>query len=57
MSAAAFRPTAADFAQVVAARQTHVLSRPSLSYWQDAWRRLRQNNRSLISKWNLIAIG
>jgi oligopeptide transport system permease protein len=57
MSAAAFRPTAADFAQVVAARQTQVLSRPSLSYWQDAWRRLRQNNRSLISLWIVIALG
>lgn len=25
------------------------LSRPSLSYWQDAWRRLRKNKQSLIS--------
>ena len=32
------------------------ISRPSLSYWQDSWRRLRVNRRALISLYLLIAL-
>jgi oligopeptide transport system permease protein len=57
VSAAGFQPRAADFTKVVAVRQTDGLSRPSLSYWQDAWRRLRRNIRAVISLWIVIALG
>jgi oligopeptide transport system permease protein len=45
-----------DFTRVAAARPTEVLSRPSLSYWQDAWRRLKRNARALFSLWLVIAL-
>jgi oligopeptide transport system permease protein len=32
------------------------LSRPSLSYWQDAWIRLKQNTRAIISLYIVIAL-
>jgi oligopeptide transport system permease protein len=37
------------FEPVVAAAAKQQISRPSLSYWQDAWRRLKRNPRALIS--------
>jgi oligopeptide transport system permease protein len=37
------------FEPVVAAAAKQQISRPSLSYWQDAWRRLQRNPRALIS--------
>ncbi len=49
MSAAPFEPTAGDFAKVDIARAAHTISRPSLSYWQDAWQRLRRNRRAMAS--------
>jgi oligopeptide transport system permease protein len=56
MSAAAFQPAAADFAKVIAARPTQTLSRPSLSYWQDAWRRLKRNHRAAGSLGIVLAL-
>lgn len=32
------------------------ISRPSLSYWQDAWRRLKKNTRAIISLYIIIAL-
>ncbi len=32
------------------------ISRPSLSYWEDAWRRLKQNRRALISLYIIVAL-
>ncbi len=49
MSAVPFEPVPGDFARVAAARPTQSLTRPSLSYWQDAWRRLKRNRRALLS--------
>jgi oligopeptide transport system permease protein len=46
-----------DFEPVHAERETQTISRPSLSYWQDAMRRLRQNPRALFSLYLLIALG
>ena len=57
MSTAEWQPQAADFTKVEVARQTQGLPRPSLSYWQDAWRRLRRNGRAVISLWMVIALG
>ena len=50
-----FGPT--DFEPVTAARSAETIPRPSLSYWQDAWRRLKENKRALISLYIVIALG
>ena len=47
---------AADFEPIHADREVHVLSRPSLSYWQDAWVRLQANRRALISLYIVIGL-
>ena len=41
--------TAADFSPPSALEEKHGISRPSLSYWQDAWIRLKTNKRALTS--------
>jgi oligopeptide transport system permease protein len=33
-----------------------VISRPSLSYWQDAWLRLKANRRALISLYLVLGL-
>ena len=55
MNASGRRPSE-DFAPVVVARQVHALSRPSLSYWQDAGRRLRKNTSASASLGVVIAL-
>ena len=60
MSSAATAPAAfddRDFEPVVAARSVQRIARPSQSYWQDAWRRLKRNRRALISLYLLVALG
>jgi oligopeptide transport system permease protein len=42
-------PVAGDFSPARASHKAQELSRPSLSYWQDAWRRLKSNRRALAS--------
>ncbi len=49
MSQAELRFEPADFEPVIVERKTQTISRPSLSYWQDAWRRLKANRRALVS--------
>jgi oligopeptide transport system permease protein len=49
MSGSAPGFTPADFEPAVVERRTQRISRPSLSYWQDAWRRLKLNRRAMIS--------
>jgi oligopeptide transport system permease protein len=56
MSVAGVEFHVADFDPVVAARETQTISRPSLSYWQDAWRRLKQNTRASVSLSIVIAL-
>lgn len=46
-----------DFEPVTVERQTQSISRPSLSYWQDAWRRLKANRRALTSLYIVVALG
>ena len=41
--------TALSFEPVRIERDVEIVSRPSLSYWQDAWIRLKANTRALIS--------
>lgn len=56
MNAAAPTLTQSDFDKVTVERQTQTLSRPSLSYWQDAWRRLKKNRRAHVSLWIVLAL-
>ena len=37
-------------------RDVETVSRPSLSYWQDAWIRLKANRRALISLYLVVAL-
>ena len=48
--------TAAGFEPVHVDRQVQKLTRPSLSYWQDAWRRLKANRRAFISLYIVIGL-
>ena len=49
MQATPYTPRGGDFDRVEVQGEIQAISRPSLSYWQDAWRRLKQNRRALIS--------
>jgi oligopeptide transport system permease protein len=49
LPATAFEPVQVD-------RQIQKLTRPSLSYWQDAWRRLKANRRAFFSLQIVIAL-
>ena len=48
--------TALSFERVEATRDVETISRPSLSYWQDAWIRLKANKRALLSLYLVIAL-
>ena len=47
---------ALDFSPVGTEREVHTLSRPSLSYWKDAWLRLKANRRALVSLFLVIGL-
>lgn len=46
----------ADFLPLEAENQGELITRPSLSYWQDAGRRLKKNVRALISLYLIAAL-
>jgi len=46
-----------SFERTRAISRTEVTTRPSLSYWQDAWRRFKVNPRSLISLYIVATLG
>mgnify|MGYP006158062663 CR=1 FL=1 len=48
--------TAADFTPVTVEREVQSISRPSLSYWRDAWLRLKKNRRALISLFIVVGL-
>ena len=48
---------ALSFERVSVSRDVETISRPSLSYWQDAWVRLKANTRALISLYIVIGLG
>ncbi|MEM1434864.1 MAG: ABC transporter permease [Pseudomonadota bacterium] len=56
MSETNLAPSAADFAPLHQKAAAQGLSRPSLSYWQDAWQRLKKNGRAVASGWIIIAM-
>ena len=43
-----------DFTPLARAQNVNVISRPSLSYWQDAWIRLKANRRAITSLYIII---
>ena len=45
-----------DFQPVVQEVQCEALARPSLSYWQDAWIRLKKNTRAIISLYIVLGL-
>ena len=49
--------TALSFEPVRIDRDVETISRPSLSYWQDAWVRLKANRRALVSLYLVIGLG
>ncbi len=52
----AFAPALADFAPAPARQKMDTISRPSLSYWQDAWQRLKINKRALVSLYLVLGL-
>lgn len=56
MSAVSSGISPADFRPVERARETQAILRPSLSYWQDAWRRLQLNRRAIVSLYLIAAL-
>ncbi len=56
MSEQSHKFTQLDFAPLDHREDHESIARPSLSYWQDAWRRLKQNTRAIISMYILIAL-
>ena len=44
-----FHPELSDFERATVQSDIEQISRPSLSYWQDAWVRLKKNTRALVS--------
>lgn len=53
---AEYSPTAEDFQPLTQARDAERIDRPSLSYWQDVWRRLRINTRALVSLYIVLGL-
>jgi len=45
-----------DFTPLRGYREVQAISRPSLSYWQDAWIRLKANKRALASLYIVMAL-
>lgn len=48
--------SASDFQSLESHRELQQISRPSLSYWQDAWIRLKANRRALVSLYIVIGL-
>lgn len=51
-----YEPVRTDFEPLESDEHVEQISRPSLSYWQDAWVRLRQNTRATISLGIIIVL-
>ena len=51
-----FHPGVEDFARVETGIPVEQISRPSLSYWQDVWIRLKKNTRATVSLYIVAAL-
>src|SRR5690606_33633167 len=56
MSAQAEHISSDDFAPAGPRTSAERLTRPSLSYWQDAWRRLKRNRRAYASLYLVVGL-
>ena len=45
-----FKPVAKDI------ESAEAIVRPSVTYWQDAWRRLKQNRLAMVGLWVIVVI-
>jgi len=54
--ASPYKPGPGDFAPNTSNVHVEQISRPSLSYWEDAWIRLKKNTRALISLYIVIGL-
>ncbi|MGI9322604.1 MAG: hypothetical protein ACR2PJ_03380, partial [Pseudomonadales bacterium] len=52
-----FEPAGDSFKPAVRGSDAPQIARPSLSYWQDAWARLRKNNRAILSLGIIVLLG
>ncbi len=53
---ALYNPQAGDFERVTVTGDIQQLTRPSLSFWQDAWVRLKKNKRAMASLFIVVAL-
>ena len=53
---ASYDPGVADFSPATARGRATGITRPSLSYWSDAWLRLTHNRRALVSLWIVVSL-
>jgi oligopeptide transport system permease protein len=51
-----YAPTASDFLPLERGDDGDRIDRPSLSYWQDVWQRLKRNRRALASLFIVVAL-
>ena len=51
-----YQPKPGVFQPLMTEQRAQMLTRPSLSYWEDAWRRLKSNRRALISLYIVIGL-
>lgn len=51
-----YQPTGSDFRPAVKEEGANTIVRPSLSYWEDAWRRLKKNGRAIASLYIVIGL-
>ncbi len=56
MTQPVLNPLADDFEPLRGVQSTDVIDRPSLSYWQDVWRRLRANARAIASLYIVVCL-
>ena len=51
-----WQPSTGDFAPKPKHQTEDAITRPAMSYWQDAWRRLKENKRALFSLYLIIGL-
>jgi oligopeptide transport system permease protein len=51
-----YHPSAEDFLPLSESVDAERIDRPSLSYWQDVWRRLKKNRRALTSLYIVLSL-
>ncbi len=51
-----YLPVQTDFEPLGEARDAERIDRPSLSYWQDVWRRLKKNTRAVVSLYMVVGL-